>query len=477
MSPQANSTTDLSTRPQHPADFASLAISQDLKTVVAELGFEKMTQIQAQSIPILLEGKDLIGQSKTGSGKTAAFGLPILEKLNIESRDVQALILCPTRELCTQVAREIRRLGRRYQGLQVLIVCGGLPGRPQADALRKGVHIVVGTPGRVLDHLQRRQMTLGYISTLVLDEADRMLDMGFEEEMAMIMDEAPSTRQTVFFSATFPKIIASMSSHYQQNPVHVTIDDSKEKPLIQQLVYDAEQEDKLPVLMKVLKKHPSNSTIIFCNQKNTVATIDQALQAQGLSSSSLHGDLEQVDRDRVLAMFRNGSRRILVATDVAARGLDIANLDLVVQFDLPHDVDSYIHRIGRTGRAGKEGVAIAIASANQRMRLYEFAKETGKTCEAGDLADVQVNATAAASTAAAMQTLWISAGRKEKVRPTDILGALTGEAGGYPGSEIGKIEIHDHFSYVAVSANIARTAVTKLQNGRIKGRKFLIRIV
>ena len=469
--------TNSKTDPIQPVlEFASLAISQELKTVVGELGFEKMTPIQAQSIPVLLAGKDLVGQSKTGSGKTAAFALPILEKLDIESRYVQALILCPTRELCTQVAREIRRLGRKFQGLQVLIVCGGLPGRPQSEALRKGVHIVVGTPGRTLDHLQRRNMTLGYIKTLVLDEADRMLDMGFEEEMAMIMDEAPSTRQTVFFSATFPKIIASMSAHYQQEPVHVTIDDTAEAPLIQQLVYDAEQEEKLPTLLRVLKKHNSNSTIIFCNQKATVAELDQELQAHGYSCSSLHGDLEQVDRDRVLAMFRNGSRRVLVATDVAARGLDIANLDLVVQYDLPHDVDSYVHRIGRTGRAGKAGVAVAIASANQRMRLYEFAKETGKTCETGDLNEIPAVKTATPA-AAAMQTLWISAGRKEKVRPGDILGAITGEAGGYPATEVGKIEIHDHFSYVAVSANIARTAVTKLQNGRIKGRKFLIRIV
>ena len=457
-------------------EFSSLPLSADLLEVVKELGFEKLTPIQAASIPLLLEGKDLVGQSKTGSGKTAAFGLPILEQIQLEPRDVQALILCPTRELCTQVARELRKLGRRLPGLQILILCGGLPGRPQADALRKGAQIVVGTPGRVLDHIRRRNLTLGYVKTLVLDEADRMLDMGFEEEMSVIMDEAPRTRQTIFFSATFPQEIEKMSAMYQTNPEHVKIEKQKEeKPSIEQFVYDAELEEKYTTLVRVLKHHRADSTIVFCNQKATAGELAASLTKEGISCGAIHGDLEQDERDKVLALFRNGSRRLLLATDVAARGLDIPDLDLVINFDLPHDLDSYIHRIGRTGRAGKTGTAVSIATARERMRLYDFGKETGVMVQQGELS--KASFASGANIAAEMQTLWISGGRKEKVRPTDILGALTGEAGGLKGTSVGKIEIHDHYAYVAVERTLAKSVVQKLQGAKIKGRKFLVRIV
>lgn len=473
-------TASMTTPAPHSSDtleFSSLPLSADLRETVRELGFEKLTPIQAASIPVLLEGRDLVGQSKTGSGKTAAFGLPILERIQLEPRDVQALILCPTRELCTQVARELRRLGRRLPGLQTLILCGGTPGRPQAEALRKGAQIVVGTPGRVLDHIRRRSLTLGYVKTLVLDEADRMLDMGFEEEMSVIMDEAPKTRQTIFFSATFPQEIERMSAAYQIDPEVVKIEAGKEeKPLIEQVVFDAELDQKYTTLVRVLKHYGAQSTIVFCNQKATAAELGVSLSAEGISCGAIHGDLEQEERDKVLALFRNGSRRLLLATDVAARGLDIPDLDLVINFDLPHELDSYIHRIGRTGRAGKSGTAVSIATARERMRLYDFGKETGILVQQGELSKVSFSGGPAAM-AAEMQTLWISGGRKEKVRPGDILGALTGEAGGLKGTSVGKIEIHDHHAFVAVERAIAKSVVQKLQGAKIKGRKFLVRIV
>jgi ATP-dependent RNA helicase DbpA len=457
--------------------FSSLPLAPDLLAVTAELGFEKLTSIQAQAIPVLLEGKDLIGQSKTGSGKTAAFSLPILQKIsgNLGFRDVQALILCPTRELCTQVARDIRRLGRRLPGLQVLIVSGGTPSRPQRDALRLGVHIVVGTPGRTLDLISRGDLFLGNIATLVLDEADRMLDMGFEDEMSEIMQAAPENRQTVFFSATFPDSIQGMSKRYQKAPKHIVVtEEASEKPDIQQLVVDSTSEDKLADVLAVLQQFKPQSAIIFCNLKVTVAEMAERLAKQGVDSSALHGDLEQEDRDKVMAMFRNGSIRVLVATDVAARGLDVADLDLVINCELPLHMDDYVHRIGRTGRAGKSGIAITLATARERLRLADFERESGgkvellKVNRSENLPYLQLEAS--------RQTVLISGGRKDKVRPGDILGALTGETGRLNASDIGKIEIHDRYSYVGIS-RAAAPEVHKLKSGKIKGRLFMIRLL
>jgi ATP-independent RNA helicase DbpA len=461
-----------------------------------------------QSIPILLEGKDLIGQSKTGSGKTAAFSLPILEKINLRTRSVQALVLCPTRELCTQVAREIRRLGRRHSGLQVLIISGGQPFFPQKSALEKGVHIVVGTPGRILDHLRRRTLDLSQVSTLVLDEADRMLEMGFQDDMEEILSEVPASRQTVLFSATFPKQIESLSKNYQQNPERVTIqDESQVSPQIQQMVYEAHPNDKPNGLLRILAENRPESTIVFCNLKATVIELTRSLIRAGVSAACIHGDLEQFERDRVMAKFRNQSVRVLVATDVAARGIDVANLDLVVNYDLPPQLEVYVHRIGRTGRAGKTGLAIAFATAGEKWKIQEIQKIMGAQIERKTLnvdLNVEVAAPAPAirsNTAenapgsasgnipaaeasklsfqqdAKMATLYISGGRKDKVRPGDILGALTGEAGGLSGTDIGKIEIHDRFSYVAISKSVAELTLQKLRCGKIKGRKFIIDLV
>lgn len=458
--------------------FSELALSPDLQAVTGELGFEKMTPIQSQTIPTLLAGKDLIGQSKTGSGKTAAYSLPILQRVSetLGNRDVQALILCPTRELCTQVARDIRKLGRRLPGLQVLIVCGGTPSRPQRDALRLGVHIVVGTPGRTLDLIKRGDLWLGNVATLVLDEADRMLDMGFEEEMGEIMENAPSSRQTVLFSATFPDQIKAISKQFQFEPKHVIVaDDQTEKPNIQQVVVDSVQEEKFADLMALLQEYKPQSAIVFCNLKATVAELGTLLAGHGVGADALHGDLMQEDRDRVMAMFRNGSIRVLVATDVAARGLDVADLDLVVNYELPLHMDDYVHRIGRTGRAGKHGVAVTLAVSRERLRLAEFERESGGKVELIQLKKSEK--VPYLQLEASRQTVLISGGRKDKVRPGDILGALTGETGRLSAADIGKIEIHDRYAYVGVSRGVAASEIQKLKSGKIKGRLFMIRLL
>lgn len=439
-----------------------------------ELNYQHFTPIQSASIPILLKGEDLIGQSKTGSGKTLAFTVPILQKIELESLEIQALVLCPTRELCAQVAREMRKLGRKLSGLKVLIVAGGEPSRPQTEALYKGVHIVVGTPGRVLDHLNRRRLHLERINTLVLDEADRMLDMGFQEDMEFIIDAASSARQTVFFSATFPDSIQAMSRRFQKNPQKILIEDSAEAaPDIEQFILETSAEQKSLNLINLLKSESATAAIVFCNLKVTVAELAASLSKVGFSATGLHGDLEQDDRNKVLAKFRNGSIQILVATDVAARGLDIEDLPLVINYDLPYELDGYVHRIGRTGRAGKKGKAVSFMVFGEELRLNQIERFVGLKFSKLNPKSGQNEIPQRAE----METLQISAGRKEKMRPGDILGALTGEAGQLQRSDIGKIEIHDHYSFVAVSRHLVQIAMERLRDGKIKGRKFFIHIV
>ena len=412
-------------------EFRSLALPAELLSAMEALGFSKPTPIQAQAIPLLLNGKDVVGQSVTGSGKTATFALPILSRLNLAPREIEALVLCPTRELAAQVAREFRKLGRNLPGLSVLVLGGGEPLRAQKAALECGVHLVVGTPGRVLDHLRRRNLKVHRVCFAVLDEADRMLSMGFQEDIEKILKALPAQRQTVFFSATFPASIESLSHKYQQNPVWVRIEEEQERLEIRQLVQFVKGEKKLEALRWVLATHPHESALVFANFKASVKEIEQALAADNVSVASLHGDLEQFDRDRVMAKFRNQSTRVLVATDVAARGIDVPDLDLVVNFELPTQPEIYIHRIGRTGRAGKAGLAISLCAENEQGRLaaIEEVAAVSLTRIARDGAKaVEPGATQPLNRGAAMITLRISGGRKDKLRPGDILGALTGEA-------------------------------------------------
>lgn len=462
--------------------FEELPISTALVQVTQELGYTELTPIQAKSIPLLLEGRDLIGQSKTGSGKTAAFGLPILEKIQLDRRDIQAMILCPTRELCTQVAREIRKLGRRHSGLQVLILAGGQPMFTQLGALQHGVHIVVGTPGRVLDHIGRGSLDFRQTRCLVLDEADRMLDMGFQDDMERILKVLPKKRQTVFFSATYPDTIEKMCRTYQVNPAQVKIEEGpQDAPSIRQVYYEVSHDKKLNALLWLFQQTKPESGIVFCNVKTTVAQLAKDLKEAGVSSACIHGDLEQSDRDRVMAKFRNNSTRILIATDVAARGIDISSLDIVINFDLPNQPETYVHRIGRTGRAGKKGLAVSFATPRERGRIQLIQKFTGTEMSQRTIAAIDhlqtEEITSHLPAESKMETLFIAGGRKEKVRPGDILGALTGEAGRMSATDVGKIEIHDHFSYVAISKNLAPIALQRLRDGRIKGRKFRVETV
>lgn len=457
-------------------DFAALPLAPPLLQVLEELEFKTATPIQAQSIPVLLQGQDLVGQAQTGSGKTAAFALPILQRVRLGNRRLQALVLCPTRELCAQVAGEIRRLARRLPGLQVLVLAGGQPIRPQVDALEKGAHLAVGTPGRILDLLDREVLDPRTLATVVLDEADRMLDMGFREDMERILSVTPASRQTVLFSATFPPDIEALSRTFQKKPVRVTVEEvAGSKPDIRQLRYDCAVEEKTEMLVRILRQYQPASAIVFCNHKIEVTNLQKALTEAGVGADGLQGDLEQFERDRVMAKFRNGSTRVLIATDVAGRGIDVEALDAVINFDLPQQPEPYVHRIGRTGRAGRAGLAIALITPRDTRRLEDIELTTGVKLERADVETLpSADPRNAVKLDAPWETLCISAGRKDKMRPGDILGALTGEAGGLSAADVGKIEIQDRISYVAVAKRVAKVAFQRLSEGRIKGRKARI---
>lgn len=457
------------------SSFQDLKLSSTLVEVVTELGYTHPTAIQEKAIPLLLAGRDLVGQSKTGSGKTAAFALPILQRIEGDERTLQALILCPTRELAGQVAREIRRLGRAHAGLSVIELIGGQPARPQREALERGVHIAVGTPGRLLDHLRRGVIDPSKIQTVVLDEADRMLDMGFGEDVGKILSALPTERQTVLFSATFPSSIEAITSSHQRNPEHVHIDaPAEDLDTIRQLQVSTNKESKLHSLCWVLHTFPHESALVFCNYKATVAELTHELAYGGVSVDRLDGDLDQFHRDQVLARFRNQSVRVLIATDVAGRGLDVKGLDLVINYELPQQSEIYVHRIGRTGRAGKKGVAVSLTNGHDDPRIQAAALATGQTIEKLSQEKSPGFSTLLQNIArpSKMETILISGGRKDKVRPGDILGALTGKAGGLPGSDVGKIEVQERLSYVAVARNRAEDATRRLNKGRIKTKRF-----
>ncbi|NOK21831.1 ATP-dependent RNA helicase DbpA, partial [Corallococcus carmarthensis] len=444
-------------------EFSALALSPPLLQVLEELEFKTATPIQAQSIPVLLQGKDLVGQARTGSGKTAAFALPILQKVKLtQDRHLQALVLCPTRELCAQVAGEIRRLARRMPGVQVLALAGGQPIRPQVEALEKGVHIGVGTPGRIMDLLDREVLDTRHLATVVLDEADRMLDMGFREDMERVLGATPSKRQTVLFSATFPDDIEKLSRAFQKDPVRVSLAQEESAPDIQQVAYACTPEEKQALLLRILRQYQPASAIVFCNFKAVVVELTRALVQAGVSADGLQGDLEQFDRDRVMAKFRNHSTRVLVATDVAGRGIDVEALDAVVNYELPQQPEAYVHRIGRTGRAGRRGLALSLVTRSDSRKVDDIEGTTGVKLEKGDVDALVPENVPGVSLISGWETLSISAGRKDKMRPGDILGALTGEAGGLKAEDVGKIEIHDHHAFVAVSKRVVKVAFQRL---------------
>lgn len=452
-------------------EFSSLPLKPALLENIESLGYTRLTPIQAESLPHILEGKDVIAEAKTGSGKTAAFGIGLLSKLDLNSFRVQAMVVCPTRELADQVAKEIRRLARFTQNIKVLTLCGGVPFGPQLGSLEHGVHVVVGTPGRLQEHLRKRSLRLSNLKVLVLDEADRMLDMGFEQAISDVISYAPTHRQTLLFSATYADPIREMSQKYQFKPVSVSIDTSHHDSVIEQRFYQVEKSKRLNALGYLLSYYRPESTVVFCNTKRDCQDVASALENSGFSVQALHGDLEQKHRDQILVRFANKSCSILVATDVAARGLDIKDMQAVINYDLPWDPEIYLHRIGRTGRAGNKGLALSLCTEQELTRVKAIEDYQSMLAKWDEVASFQLNFESRFKPP--MVTLWIDGGRKNKVRPGDILGALTGDTG-IAGSEVGKIDIFDAHAYVAIKRGSVDKALTCLRNGKIKGRHFKV---
>ena len=356
--------------------FKDLGLSKSIERAVEDMGFEEATPIQAQAIPYVLEGRDVIGQAQTGTGKTAAFGIPALELLDSSSKKVQVIVLCPTRELANQVAEELSKLAR-YQKSKILPIYGGQPIDRQIKALRKGVHIVIGTPGRVMDHIQRRTLKLDSVKMLVLDEADEMLDMGFREDIEFILEHVPEEKQTILFSATMPKPILKLTKKYKTNPQMIkTIHKKLTVPQVEQFYFEVRNHAKTEVLCRLIDIYNFKSSLVFCNTKKSVDKQVETLKARGYLADGMHGDMRQTQRERVMASFKKGDIETLIATDVAARGIDIENIEAVFNYDIPQDEESYIHRIGRTGRAGKGGIALTFASGKEIHKIKSIQKHT-----------------------------------------------------------------------------------------------------
>ena len=454
--------------------FDALALPPATLENLRRLGYHEMTPIQSASLPPALLGKDLIAQAKTGSGKTAAFALALLANLNARRFAVQALVLCPTRELADQVTTEIRRLARAEDNIKVVTLSGGVPLRGQTASLEHGAHIVVGTPGRVLDHLERGNLRLEALNTLVLDEADRMLDMGFVDDIATVARQCPAQRQTLLFSATYPEGIARLASQFLRDPVTVKVDAQHGGEQIEQRWYEVRESERLPAVARLLDHFRPASTLAFCNTKARCRELAVLLQAQGYSALALHGDLEQRDRDQVLVRFANGSCSVLVATDVAARGLDIVGLAAVINVDVTPDPEVHVHRIGRTGRAGQTGLALHLASLDEMGAVGRIELLQGTESTWHPLAEL--TPAPGPRLVPAMATIHIQAGRKEKIRPGDVLGALTADLG-YAREQVGKIDINEFATYVAVARDIGQEAVARLNQGRIKGRGVKARLL
>ena len=452
--------------------FSSLPISKGQMANLETLGYQKMTPVQAQSLPHVLQGRDLIAQAKTGSGKTAAFGIGLLEQINPRFFGVQALVLCPTRELADQVGKELRRLARSTPNIKLVLLCGGKPFGPQKGSLEHGAHIAVGTPGRIQDHLRKETLKLDGLKTLVLDEADRMLDMGFYDVMTEIIAQTPKKRQTLMFSATYPDQIKKMCRSIQRDPVTVTVEVDHQPGVIEQIFYEVKKHERNNTLLALFEHYKPETTLVFCHTKKQCDEVSRYLRDHKIEALPIHGDLEQRERDQVLVQFSNNSCSVLVATDVAARGLDIKSLAAVINYELPRDPEIYVHRIGRTGRAGEKGIALSIFTESEQYRVNSIEQYQKKPC----ICDVyaSLDRDPGFKLYSPMVTIQLDAGRKNKMRPGDILGALTGEAG-LSGSQIGKIDIFDMSSYVAIERAALRQALNYLAEGKVKGRNIRAR--
>ena len=514
--------------------FADLQLNAEVLSAIDALGFEEPTPIQAQTIPLLLEGRDVLAQAQTGTGKTAAFALPIVQRVDIARREVQALVLAPTRELAMQVAEAMHNLGKT-RGLAVLPVYGGQAYDRQLQGLRNGVHVVVGTPGRVMDHMRRGTLSLANVQTIVLDEADEMLDMGFVEDIEFILNEVPAERQIALFSATVPRRIEALARRYQRNPQRVTIaQDELTAPQTRQMYVQTQQRDKLEALTRILDLEKPSSAIVFCRTKREVDELSDTLQARGYTAAAIHGDINQSQRERLLGAFRDGRAELLIATEVAARGLDIPDVTHVFNYDIPDDADAYIHRIGRTGRMGRKGDAVTFVTPREMGQLRFIEKQIHKNLRQvriptfGDIA-ARRQETLRASLVTAIESgasgvyaslvgalaadhdplevaaaaiylanggpngrhdeatidempeaesageggmvrLYLDTGREHNVRAQDIVGAFTGEAG-IAGVAIGTIDLFGDFALVEVERRAASLVLERAAVLQMRGRE------
>ena len=520
--------------------FEEMGLSEEIQKAVRYMGFEEASPIQAKAIPAMISGIDLIGQAQTGTGKTAAFGIPLLEKVDPKLKKLQAIVLCPTRELAIQVADEIRNLSRYMHGIKVLPIYGGQDIVKQIRSLKSGTQIVIGTPGRVMDHMRRKTMKLDFVHTVVLDEADEMLNMGFREDIEFVLSGVPEERQTVLFSATMPKPIMEITKKFQNNAKVIKVTKKElTVPNIEQYYYDVKPKKKEEVLSRLLDIYSPRLSVVFCNTKKQVDLLVNALLGRGYFAAGLHGDMKQEQRDRVMQGFRTGKTEILVATDVAARGIDVDEVEAVFNYDLPQDDEYYVHRIGRTGRAGREGRAFSFVSGKEVYKLKEIQRycktkiyaqkvpslndvantkmenildDVERVIEQEDL-DMMINAIeervnnsefTAMDMAAAflkiccgmtednknteendwefgdtgagedgMVRLFINIGKKQRVRPGDILGAIAGESG-MDGKLIGTIDMYDKYTFVEVPREYAREVLNAMKNVKIKGKPVAV---
>ena len=451
-------------------EFSTLPLADPLQLALKEVGYERMTPVQASSIPAILAGRDVVAQARTGSGKTAAFALGLLSALDVASGTLQGLVLCPTRELADQVSREIRRLARFIPNVKVLTLCGGVPLRPHLASLAHEPNIVVGTPGRILELLQKKALPLKSIRVLVLDEADRMLDMGFADDLHSILEATPRQRQTLLFSATIPQSIREISRELQRDPFNITVPDEPDETSIEQIFFEVRAEHKLAALKALLLQYRPESAVVFCNTREDVRAVAAELAEGHFAVLALHGELDQREREEMLVCFANRSCTVLVASDVAARGLDITDLPMVINFDIAGNADTHLHRIGRTGRAGRHGVALSLCLPRESDRAKLIEARLGEPLQWGQW----VTPTHGAPLLAPFVTIAVDAGRQHKLRPGDLLGALTGDAG-IPATAVGKIDVFPTRTYVAIAQDWHEKAFQQLRSGKIKGRTIRVR--
>ena len=455
-------------------DFTTLVMAPALLRGVEALGYNAMTPIQARALPELLAGRDLIAQAPTGSGKTAAFGIALLHALDLGAIRTQALVLCPTRELASQVATQLRKLAVGLPNLKVSLLCGGMALEPQLSSLEHAPHVVVGTPGRIQELLKKNVLQLRQVRMLVLDEADRMLDMGFEDQLADIVKRLPRERQGALFSATLPQTIRTLARAALRDPVEVTVDAGVSAPAIEQVFVEVDAGKRTQTLAALLLEQGEGPVVVFCNMRRDVDDVAASLAHYGFDALALHGDMEQRDRDEILVRFANRSATVLVASDVAARGLDIDDIACVINHELPTDADTYTHRIGRTGRAGKAGLAISLCTVRELPRANAIAAASGASLRWRSV--TPLGGRPPRVPVAPMKTLRIDAGRTDKLRPGDIVGALTGDMG-LKADAIGAIKVFPTRTYIAIARAQAATALARLREGRIKNRKFRVQAI